>query len=226
MKTILTITLLLLTALNLHAQDIIVKNNGEEIQAKVLNINETQINYIKWNNQNGPTYTIAKSDVFMIKYENGEKDVFGQTTVPAVSNPATTPNTPTLSAQLSQNNLKFIKQEDMFKKGKRFKRGGTAWMIICGVGMLGTIIGVDVEDWGTGAVVGFATGGTLLMIAPGAILHAKGNKFIQEAEAMSVASLPLGELSFRKAGLSPGISVFSDRHSSTRVLGIGASIHF
>ena len=114
----------------------------------------------------------------------------------------------------------------MFKKGKRFKRGGTAWMIICGVGMLGTIIGVDVEDWGTGAVVGFATGGTLLMIAPGAILHAKGNKFIQEAEAMSVASLPLGELSFRKAGLSPGISVFSDRHSSTRVLGIGASIHF
>ena len=197
--------LFIISVFNLCAQDTIIKRNGEEIQAKVLNINETQINYIKWNNQNGPTYTIAKSDVFMIKYENGEKDVFGQTTVPAVSNPATTPNTPTLSAQLSQNNLKFIKQEDMFKKGKRFKRGGTAWMIICGVGMLGTIIGVDVEDWGTGAVVGFATG---------------------EAEAMSVASLSLGELSFRKVSLSPGISVFSDRHSSAHALGIGASIHF
>lgn len=210
----------------MHAQDIIVKNNGEEIQAKVLNINETQINYIKWSNQNGPTYTIAKSDVFMIKYENGEKDVFGHTDAPTVSNSAITPNTPTLSTQLSQNNLKFIKQEDLFKKGKRFKRGGTAWMIISGIGMLGGCVVGGTQEWSTGAVVGFAVGGTLFMIAPGAILHAKGNKFIHEAEAMSVASLPLGELSFRKVGLSPGISVFSDRHSSAHALGIGASIHF
>lgn len=218
--------LFIISVFNLCAQDTIIKRNGEEIQAKVLNINETQINYIKWNNQNGPTYTIAKSDVFMIKYENGEKDVFGQTDAPTALNATTTPKTPTLSTQLSQNNLKFIKQEDLFKKGKRFKRGGTAWMIISGVGMLGGCVAAGLQEWGTGAVVGLAAGGTLFMIAPGAILHAKGNKFIQEAEAMSVTSLPLGELSFRKAGLSPGISVFSDRHSSTRVLGIGASIHF
>ena len=226
MKKLFILFLLAIVTVGVFAQDTITKRNGEEILAKVLNINDTEINYLKWNNQNGPTYTIAISNVFMIKYENGEKDVFGQEDAPAAQNPANTPTVLNLTEQLSQNNLKFIKQEDLFKKGKRFKRGGTAWMIISGIGMLGGCVVGGTQEWSTGAVVGFAVGGTLFMIAPGAILHAKGNKFIHEAEAMSVASLPLGELSFRKVGLSPGISVFSDRHSSAHALGIGASIHF
>jgi hypothetical protein len=60
-----------------NAQDIIVKRDAsaEEIKAKVIEIGETNISYRKWANLEGPIYTIKKSEVFFIRYENGEKDV-------------------------------------------------------------------------------------------------------------------------------------------------------
>jgi hypothetical protein len=58
------------------AQDVITKSNGEEIKAKVLEVSQTEIKYKKFDNLNGPTFSISKNDVFMVKYENGSKDVF------------------------------------------------------------------------------------------------------------------------------------------------------
>ena len=58
------------------AQDVIVKVNADEIEAKVVNVSDREITYYKWNNQDGPTYTISVSNVLFIKYANGEKDVF------------------------------------------------------------------------------------------------------------------------------------------------------
>lgn len=62
--------------MNAFSQDILTKKNGDEIQVKVLEITNTDVKYKKWSNQDGPSYTLPKSDVFMIKYKNGEKDVF------------------------------------------------------------------------------------------------------------------------------------------------------
>ena len=58
-----------------YSQDNIVLKTGEEISAKVLEIGIGEIKYKKASNIEGPTYTISKSDVFMIKYENGTKEV-------------------------------------------------------------------------------------------------------------------------------------------------------
>lgn len=58
------------------AQDIITFTNGEQEKVKILGINPTEITYKKFDYQAGPTYTVAKGDVFMIKYPNGTKDVF------------------------------------------------------------------------------------------------------------------------------------------------------
>jgi hypothetical protein len=60
----------------LFAQDIIILKNGEEVNAKVLEIGTDNVTYKKYGNPNSPTYTIMKPDIFMIKYENGDKDVF------------------------------------------------------------------------------------------------------------------------------------------------------
>lgn len=57
------------------AQDLIVLKNAEEIQAKVTTIAPESISYLRWNNLEGPTYTILKSDILYIKYRNGEKEV-------------------------------------------------------------------------------------------------------------------------------------------------------
>lgn len=58
------------------AQDIIFKINGDEIEAKVLEISPDEIKYKIFKFQDGPTYILNKTDVFMIKYPNGQKDVF------------------------------------------------------------------------------------------------------------------------------------------------------
>lgn len=58
------------------AQDMITTKKGEDIQAKVLEITINEIKYKRNDNPNSPIYTILKSDVLMIRYENGSKDIF------------------------------------------------------------------------------------------------------------------------------------------------------
>ena len=60
----------------LSAQDIITKNDGTDIQAKVLEVGQSQISYKKFSNPNGPTYTLSLSDILMITYENGEREMY------------------------------------------------------------------------------------------------------------------------------------------------------
>jgi len=67
-----------------RAQDVITQNNGDEIKAKVLEVGTTEIKYKKSDNLGGPTYSLFKSDVFMIRYQNGTKDLFGHGTDPVV----------------------------------------------------------------------------------------------------------------------------------------------
>lgn len=60
---------------NLSAQDIIVKRNGDELQCRILEVSKNEVKYKRWTNQDGPAFSEKKSNIFMIKYENGEKDV-------------------------------------------------------------------------------------------------------------------------------------------------------
>lgn len=60
------------------AQDVILKKDGDEIKAVVKEVLDDAIKYNKFDNPTGPVYSIKKSDVFMITYQNGSKDVFGK----------------------------------------------------------------------------------------------------------------------------------------------------
>ena len=60
---------------NLSAQDIIVKRNGDELQCRILEVSKNEVKYKRWVNLDGPAFSEKKSDIFMIKYENGEKDM-------------------------------------------------------------------------------------------------------------------------------------------------------
>ena len=75
-KRYLFIVLLVFCAIEISAQDVIVKKDGSTILAKVLEVNETSIKYKKFKNLQGPTYTISISELQAINYENGEKDSF------------------------------------------------------------------------------------------------------------------------------------------------------
>ncbi len=70
------IILVLTTMCNIaNSQDLIIKKNGDEIKSKVVEIDELKIKYRKYENLSGPVYSVNSSEVFMIKYENGSKDV-------------------------------------------------------------------------------------------------------------------------------------------------------
>lgn len=58
------------------SQDIIMMRDGTEIMSKALKVSNLEIEYKKWSNLEGPTYSISRDQVFMIKYQNGEKDIF------------------------------------------------------------------------------------------------------------------------------------------------------
>ena len=61
-----------------NAQDFILKQDGSEIKAKVLEITDQQIKYKEFDFQDGPIRNISVSEVFMITYENGKKEVFNK----------------------------------------------------------------------------------------------------------------------------------------------------
>lgn len=91
---ILTLLAVLLTATLTYAQDNIVFRNGDELAAKVLEVNQSDLKYRKAANPDGPVYSIPLRDVLLIRYANGTKDSFGGTSPSAV---APSPNSPALA---------------------------------------------------------------------------------------------------------------------------------
>jgi hypothetical protein len=78
MKKSILLLILLLNIAKIYAQDIIILKNGDEIKSIVMEVLSDQIKYKKFENQQGPSYGIEKSKIFMIRYANGSKDVFNQ----------------------------------------------------------------------------------------------------------------------------------------------------
>jgi len=58
------------------SQDYIVKNNGDKIACKVLEVATDIVKYKRINNLNGPIYFISKEEVKKIIYENNTEDSF------------------------------------------------------------------------------------------------------------------------------------------------------
>jgi hypothetical protein len=74
--TLLTIIQLSFLSQVCFAQDVITYRNGTEAKVKVTEITSTDVKFKKEDNLDGPFYTASKSEIFMIRYENGVKDVF------------------------------------------------------------------------------------------------------------------------------------------------------
>lgn len=70
---------LLMGAGTVFAQDTIVLRNGDELRVKVKEVSDTELKYQMWNNQDGPMYTKKVTDIFMVKYKGGHREVYGNT---------------------------------------------------------------------------------------------------------------------------------------------------
>jgi hypothetical protein len=88
MKKILLSTLAVIFTMGIcFPQDVITKKTGDELKAKVLEVGQTEIKYKNFDNPDGPTYSISKSEVLLIRYENGSKDIFTEPSKPSETKP-------------------------------------------------------------------------------------------------------------------------------------------
>lgn len=81
MKRYITIIVGLMTWLMGYGQDIIMMSNGQKIEARVDMIRDGKVEYKKFSNPNGPTYVESKENIKLIKYMNGDVDIFGEVEV-------------------------------------------------------------------------------------------------------------------------------------------------
>ena len=58
-----------------RAQDLLTKRNGDEIAVKVVEITPAEVKYRRADNPDGPLISIWRTDVFLIRYANGTKEV-------------------------------------------------------------------------------------------------------------------------------------------------------
>ena len=58
-----------------RAQDLLTKRNGDEIAVKVVEITPSEVKYRRADNPDGPLISVWRSDVFLIRYANGTKEV-------------------------------------------------------------------------------------------------------------------------------------------------------
>jgi hypothetical protein len=139
MKKIILTTLSFIFILGFcFSQDVITKKSGEDIKAKILEIGQTEVKYKKFDNQDGPTYTILKSDLLMIRYENGTKDIFSESN-----------KSPELTTSIVGTHDKV--RQDVTTNNKFKNRIG---LIMCGGGGFQNIPFVELTD-GTIATISF-----------------------------------------------------------------------
>ena len=92
MKNLFTILAFTLLGLTAKAQDMIFKNDGTEISAKVLEISDTEVRFKKTENLDGPTYVVSVKELLMLRPAKGAVIVFKKDVQPnpPVPNPAST----------------------------------------------------------------------------------------------------------------------------------------
>ena len=100
---------LFLPATLVDAQDIITKKDGTDIEAKVLEVNPSDVKYKRFDNLEGPTYSIEKADILLIRYANGTNEVFN------------TQSSSPVQGQGVDNNLFFASDPELLTVGMKYR---------------------------------------------------------------------------------------------------------
>lgn len=76
----------------LTAQDVIYSKDGTKIEAKIIRIDSSVVEFKIWSDQEGPSLMIKTTDIVMIDYANGNRDMFPKfieykEEIPVIENP-------------------------------------------------------------------------------------------------------------------------------------------
>ena len=230
----LSVVVLAMFSVIAHAQDVIVKKDGNTITSKVTEITSSEIKYKKFSNQNGPTYTIGKNEVNYINYENGEREQMN-TSISNIN--TTTANTQSIVQSQDALNpsdaylLKQFKLDPYSKKAKALKKiafiGGGALVatgIIC---IALNRSGDDYEDGNDFWIYGTIAASAGIVLGTSCLIASNIQK--KKAEYYAHNIIPLMQmklLNSKQAALYANIDMLNDNITNKKALGLGFHFNF
>lgn len=215
--------LLWLSATCVSAQDVIVKKDGSTIISKVIEIGTTEVKYKKFSNQDGPTYSILKSEIRAINYKNGEKETFSE-----LNHSAPTPQpsyNSNYNSQVAEGIIagNRLQKEKLLASAKSWDTVGNVWYWACFIsGVVGGFLVYDDENQ-TPAYIAVGGGIASGFIGLGICRAISNNK---EKAANSIASIPIikQDINLGNSRLSAGINIMKDQVKQKHTFGVGLSI--
>jgi hypothetical protein len=212
MKRFLLIITILVSGLTIFAQDIIVTKDAKRIDAKVLEINIDNVRYKDFENQDGPIYTILKSDIASIVYQNGKVENFpDQTSQPAQQpEPAQQPNVQQNPQNLTAKQFDDMDDDDIdaylrdyeggkiyetFHSGVKLRSVGkkmlTAGLVLSGAGLTAMIVGVAIVNYGYYSDYGYRYGADYYDPLTAYSFYYTGLVLFSIGNGLTIASIPI-----------------------------------
>lgn len=230
MKKVFSMLMLLCLTMTVVAQDIVVKKDGTTIKAKVTEVSRTEIKYKRFDNPNGPVYTISVAELLAINYENGNTESFDGATQSTVST-ATNGERNLTDSQLvglykNQNAKpqKVITEKYLYTKGVKQRKIG---YIIGGASILagGALVCCGISGHEEFVVTGSCLTGTGLIV--GTIFVVKGQSKINKSRTIQSYALyqqefPLGN----NKTLAAGPSILKNNLTKEYSCGISLCMNF
>ena len=232
MKKVLILLIAMIVALGAMAQDVIVKKDGSTVLCKVLEVNNGEVIYKKWNDLNGANYIMDRSMISNINYQDGRQDQLN-----AQTNNAYAPGIQQTGNWNYNDNALLALDRQMngaINYGKRAKNlkiiGWTVGGIIFIGGVSASISWINMASsnshyleqlfmFGVPLVlIGAATTTTCLIYA---------NKYQKMADSAYAA--PLIEKEFKignEMSLSTGVDLLRDNRFNQSALGVGLRLNF
>jgi len=206
MKKLLLLLVLCVFALSAYAEDVIVGLDGSMIQSKVVEVTQSEIKYKKAGNLEGPTYSILKSQVKSILYENGTTEEIAQVLV----------------------NTAYA------KSGKNFKVA--SWIVGGSMFLGGLILGTKAtSDYNEGKIddydVDTKQGWGYALMGAGAVtwgvLYFRGCALEKRAERYQVSQLSAFEIPVcNQRTLMTSVDVVRDSQTGAKSYGLGLNFRF
>ena len=232
MKKFLFLLMLIDASMTTSAQDVIVKKDGSTILSRVIEIGTTEVKYKKWNNQKGPNYTILKSDVQAINYENGEKETFSDV-VKQQPQQEFNYNSYTKQMAESMSSSSRYQKEKLLSSAKAWSRASfwAGFIPFAGGIVAGLILDDTIGDSDKGLFehgtywvccgVGLGVG-----IAGIAICNSVAKNKEHLANTITASHIIRQDFNLGNTNLSAGIDLLSNRNSKEKALGFGLCLNF
>lgn len=227
----LSVLLCFLTAL---ADDVIVTTSGTTIDAKVVEISDTDVKYKKASNPDGPTYSMKIASVARIDYDNGTSDIFNTSATSYTPDPTPSSVLTDITGDVSDTELmlRYAAIDKINRQVRNIRVAGYTLGGACiAAGIIIAAIGLTAEGFtGDQSAYHLIGGGGGILLGGGVIA---GTYFLSKSKQKKIDRMQWSSASiYQHKLIESGSSILSmdlntmQNHCGQHALGLGLTLKF